>query len=111
MPNWKEGERVKVKERPVTEDDRKTNRYFDHMANLTGTIQNIYAEDEIAIKVDASSMSNVSTDVHRVSTERMRQKFLDNVSEEQKKTLTPEELNFNANYVMLVKSSDLEPLK
>jgi hypothetical protein len=111
MPNWKEGERVQVVTRPVTDEDRKSNRYFDHMAGLSGIIQNIYGEDEIAIKVDPSCMSKVTSDVHRVSVERMRAKFLDNVSEEQKKHLTPEELNFNANYVLLIRSKDLEPLK
>ena len=110
-PNWKEGQRVRVRTRQVTEDDRKTNRYFDHMAGLTGTIQNIYTNEEIAIKVDPDCMSAITRDVHKTSTERMRAKFLDNVSDEQKKQLTSEELNFEANYTMLVKGSDLELLK
>lgn len=110
MSNWKEGQRVRVVERPVTEEDRKTNRYFDHMAGLTGIIQNIYSNEEIAIKVDDSCMSTITRDVHKVSTERMRAKFLDNVSEEQRKQLTPDELNFSANYTMLVRGADLEPV-
>ena len=101
---------MRVRTRQVTEDDRKTSRYFDHMAGLTGTIQNIYSNDEIAIKVDPECMSAITSDVHKISTERMRQKFLDNVSEEQKKQLSSEELKFDANYTMLVKGSDLEPL-
>ena len=44
MSTWKEGDRVRIKTRPVTEEDRKTNRYFDHMAGLVGTVQNIYSE-------------------------------------------------------------------
>lgn len=111
MPNWKEGERVRVVSRQVTEDDRKNNRYFDHMAGLTGTIQNIYSNDEIAVKIDPDCMSAISRDVHRVSTERMRQKFVDNISEEQKKQLSPDELNFDANYVLLVRGADIETLK
>jgi len=111
MPNWKEGERVRVITRDVTEEDRKGNRYFDHMAGLTGTIQNIYGNDEIAIKIDSDCMNAVSRDVHKVSVDRMRQKFLDNISEEQKKHLTPEELNFSANYVLLLRGDDLELVK
>jgi hypothetical protein len=110
MPNWKEGERVKVVSRAVTDDDRKTNRYYDHMSGLTGTIQNIYGNDEIAVKVDPSCMSAVTADVQRIATERMREKFLSSVGEEQKKQLSPEELNFNANYVLLVRGTDIEPL-
>lgn len=108
MPNWKEGERVRVVARPVTEEDRRSNRYFEHMGGLTGTIQNIYGLDEIAVKIDTGCISPVSKEVHRVSVERMREKFLENVSEEQKKQLTPEELNFDANYVLLVRGDDLE---
>jgi phosphate uptake regulator len=108
MANWREGERVRIVTRPVSEEDRKTNRYFDHMAGLTGTIQNIYSAEEIAIKVDPDCMSRVTKDVHGVAVDRMREKFLNAVSDEQKKQLTQEEINFNANYVLLVRSEDLE---
>ena len=110
MPHWKEGDRVRVVTRPVTEEDRKLNRYFEHMAGLEGTVQNVYGPGEIAIKVDVDSLTHVSQDVHRVAVERMREKFLGSVSEEQKKQLTAEELNFNAHYVLLVQGSDLEKL-
>ena len=111
MPNWKEGERVRVVERPVTDDDRKANRYFEHMGGLTGTIENIYNSEEIAVKIDPDCMSPITRDVHRTSIERMRQKFVESISEEQKKLLTPEELNFDANYVLLLRGADLESLK
>ena len=101
---------MRIVDRQVTEEDRKTNRYFDHMAGLEGTIQNIYGNDEIAVKIDPERMSAVTTDVHRVSVERMRKKFVESVSEEQKKSLSPEELNFEANYVLLVRGEDLQPV-
>jgi len=95
----------------VTEEDRKANRYYDHMAGLTGTIQNVYGADEIAVKIDPSALTKISADVHRVSIERMREKFLSSTSDEQKKQLSPEELNFGANYMLLIRSADLEPAK
>ena len=58
MPNWKEGDRVKIVTRAVTETDRKTNVYFDHMAGLVGTVQNVYGPTEIAVKVDLDSLSD-----------------------------------------------------
>lgn len=108
MPNWKEGDRIRIVNRPVTEEDRKKNRYFEHMAGLTGTIQNIYNSEEIAIRVDAEAMSNVTSDVHKQAVSRMRDKFVSSVSEEQRKQLTPEELNFDAHYVLLVRAADIE---
>lgn len=108
MTQWNEGDLVRVIERPVTTNDRKTNRYFEHMAGLTGTIQNVYSADEIAVKVDLDSLSHVTADVHTQSVKRMREKFLSSISEEQKSKLTSEELNFSAHYVLLVRSIDIE---
>ena len=53
MPTWKEGDRIRVVTRPVTDDDRKKNRYFAHMGGLLGTVQNVYSPEEIAISIAA----------------------------------------------------------
>ena len=108
MPTFKPGERVRVVSRPVTEADRKSNKYYEHMAGLTGTVQSVYSETEIAIEVDPASMSKISADVQKTATTRMRDKFLSQISEEQKKQFTKEELDFDAHYVVLVQSTDLE---
>ncbi|HMS53891.1 MAG TPA: hypothetical protein PKA27_00695 [Fimbriimonadaceae bacterium] len=108
MATWKEGDRVRIVTREVTEEDRKTNQYYSHMAGLVGTIQNIYANDEIAVRVDVPSLSAVSRDVHKTSIDRMRDKFVGSLSEEQKKSLSSEELNFDAHYMLLCQGKDLE---
>jgi hypothetical protein len=108
MPNWKEGERVRVVDRPVTEEDRSQNRYFEHMANLTGTIQNIYNSEEIAVRIDPDAMGEITKEVQKEAVNRMREKFVNNVSDEQRKQLAPEELNFDAHFVLLVRATDLE---
>lgn len=108
MATWKEGDRVRIVTRPVTEDDRKTNRYFEHMAGLVGIVQNIYSNTEIAVKIDEDCLSKITADVQREATVRMRAKFLNNTPEEQRKQLSKEELEFNAHYVQLVQTSDLE---
>jgi hypothetical protein len=108
MATWKDGDRVRVIRRAVTEEDRRKSRYFEHMAGLTGVVQQAYEEDEIAVRVDPSSMTEVTADVVKTATQRMRDKFVAGVSEEQRKQLTKEELEFDANYVLLVRSADLE---
>jgi ribosomal protein L21E len=108
MPQFKEGDRVRVVTRPVTEEDRKNNTYFEHMAGLTGVVQNIYGSDGFAVKIELDSLSKVTQDVHKESTKRMREKFLANISDEQRKQLTSEELNFDAHYMLLIKNADLE---
>jgi len=108
MPTWKEGDRVRIVARPVTDEDRKKNQYFEHMGGLIGTIQNVY-EGEIAVKVDKNSLSKVSRDIHKGATERLRERFLaSGISEEQKKLLTADELNFDVHYMLLVLAKDLE---
>ncbi len=107
MANFKEGDRIKIVKRSVTADDRKSNKYFDHMADLTGVIGNVYSDGQIAIQVDKSVLSGVSLRVHDDAVQRMREKFLENLSEEAKKLFTPEELNFSAHFVHLVQEADL----
>jgi len=108
MSKWKEGDKVRVVTREVTEDDRKANRYFDHMAGLTGVVEYLYDGAMVAVKVDPPSLPKISAQVHKDSTVRMREKFLGQLSDEQKKTLTSEEQNFPVNFSVLVQASDLE---
>lgn len=108
QPKFREGERVRVVERDVTAKDRKANAYYSHMAGLTGVVTSYFSDDEIAIQVDLESLGDVPKDVHAKATQRMREKFLDSVGDEQRKLLTPEELQFTAHYVILCRASDLE---
>ena len=96
--------------REVTEKDRTENRYFAHMAGLTGVVQNVYSDEEIAVKMDLDSLTKISRDVHSTATDRMREQFVSGISEEQKKQLTKEELAFTPHYVQLVRAADLEKL-
>ena len=105
---WKPGDRVRIVEREVNREDRQSGLYFNHMAGLTGTVTNYYGIDEVAVKVDSESFTNTIQDTHKEAVKRMRAKFLDSLGEEQKKRLTKEERQFDANHVVLVHSDDLE---
>ena len=79
------------------------------MAGLTGTVQNIYSETEIAVKIDQDTLSKVTREIHKGATERLHERFLaSGISEEQKKLLTAAELNFDVHYMLLVMSKDIE---
>jgi hypothetical protein len=108
MPNWKSGDRVVIKSRPVTEEDRKKNRYFEHMAGLTGNIQTVYEDGQVALQVEPSSLNSVNREVHDTATHRMWEKFAGFINEDQRKALTKEEMEFDTNYVLLVQAGDLE---
>ena len=108
MAKWKEGDLVRVISREVTDEDRKKNRYFEHMAGLKGTIENVYSDLEIAVRVEPESMSKITRDVHTTATQRMKDKFLESLPQEQKRNLSEAELDFKAQYVLLVQETDLE---
>lgn len=80
------------------------------MAGLTGTVTNVYGEAQIAIKTDIPSLTQVTSDLHTLSIKKMREKFLKGVSDEQRKQLTKEELEFDANFMILVRSEDIEKI-
>lgn len=105
---FKEGDRIRVVTRPATEQDKANNRYFDHMAGLLGTIQNVYENSEYAVRIDENSLSKPSKAIHKEATVRMRAKLLDGLSEVQKKELTKEELDFDVHFMLLIHGDDME---
>lgn len=106
----KPGDHVKIIEREVTADDRRTHRYYDHMAGLTGVVVNVYSDNEVSIKIDPSTMRDPASTVHDEATRRMRAKFLEEASEAAKSGLTQAELNFGTNYMLLAQARDLVKL-
>jgi len=102
------GDKVKVVSRPVTAEDRKANRYFEHMAGLVGEVQSVYSEDEVSVKIDLTLLPDPAKSVRNEANRRMKEKFLAQASEEARSQLTPEETNFVTNYVLLCRSTDLE---
>lgn len=104
----KAGDRVRVISRPVTAEDKKSNRYFEHMIGLEGVIESVYSADEVAVKIDPDKLLSPAKEVHQEATQRMRDRFLSQVSEEARQQLSKEEIEFPANYVILARITDLE---
>jgi ribosomal protein L21E len=96
---YKEGDKVQIVAREVTDKDKKDRRYYSHMAGLTGTVQNIYSESELAVRIDTAGLTKASKDT-----------LNKNISEVQKKELTSEELEFDTHFMLLVHSEDLVKL-
>lgn len=108
MAQWTVGQKVRVTSRKVTAEDRAKNRYFEHMAGAQGEVQSVYDDGSIAVQVEPPSLNEVARGVHKTATQKMREKFAAGISEEQRKSLTKEELEFDTHYVLLVRGEDLE---
>lgn len=105
---WKEGERVRIMRREVTDEDRKNNTYFAHMADLTGVIENVYSQEEIVVKVDSDAIVEPAKSVMAAAAKRMHARFAEQAPLELRNKLSDEELKFPVNYVLLVQGKDLQ---
>ena len=108
MSQWKAGQKVEVVRRRPTAEDKAKSRYFEHMAGARGEVQSVYGDGTVAIQVQPESLGETPRGVHRTATLKMREKFAGGISEEQRKALTKEELEFDTHYVLLVRDEDLQ---
>ena len=108
MPPIGEGDKVRIVLGDVSEADQEIHSLHSHLDGLEGVVESRYSDDEIAVKIDLETLPKVPGQVHTESTKRMRAKFLEAISEDQKKTLTKEELKFVPHYVVLVRDKDLK---
>lgn len=112
MPaKFKEGDKVRVIKRPASPEDSAVTNYYEHMAGLTGVVENYYSDQEVAVKVDLDALPDIAKKIHKDATKKMREKFEDSIGAEQRGQLTPQELKFTPHYMMLVRAADLEKAK
>ena len=104
---FKEGDRVRVSDREATAEDMKTGMFQNHFRGLTGTIQKVYATNEVAVEVDQSTLSESIAARHLEMQEQMKNKWLDGLSEDARSKLTPKERAFKLRYTVLVTQTDL----
>ena len=111
MAKVQPGDRVRIKERAATEQDVASMTYFPHYAGLEGEVTRVYDSGEAAVTVDPGCLQHSAAEMHRKIQDRVAEKFFAGLSEEGRKRLTPEEKEIRLNYVVLVKSTDLEPAR
>lgn len=109
MANFKEGDRVQIVAREQTNDDIKSRSYYPYMRGLRGTIYRLYNDGRAAVQVDLETLPEAVLTRHTQVQERMKNRWLEGLSEEARSRLTPEEREFHLNYVLLVHTDDLLP--
>jgi hypothetical protein len=78
------------------------------MAGNVGVITTIYGPEEVAVQIDKSSLSPITAEVHAEAERRLRAKAKEKISSEGASSFTPEELEFDTHFVLLVRAEDLE---
>ncbi len=109
MANFKEGDRVQIVTREQTNGDIKERSYYPYMGGLRGTIYRLYQDGRAAVQIDLDSLPEVVLNRHTQTQERMKNRWIEGLSEEARSRLTPEEREFHLNYVLLVRVEDLQP--
>jgi hypothetical protein len=109
MANFKEGDRVRIVSREQTSEDIKERAYYPYMGGLRGTIYRLYSDGRAAVQVDLDSLPETVLTRHTEAQERMKNRWIESLSEEARSRLTPEEREFHLNYVLLVRLEDLQP--
>jgi hypothetical protein len=105
--SFQEGDRVQVVDRAATSEDEKTGLFYSHFRGLTGTIQKIYASQEVAVEVETESLTENVAHRHHDVQETMKTKWLDGLSDEARNRLSERERDFRLRYTILVALKDL----
>ena len=104
---FNEGDRVQIVDREATPEDVKTSLFFNHYRGLVGTVQKIYATEEVSIEVELTSLPEAVVQRHTDVQEQMKSKWLDGLSEEARNRLSDAEKDFRLHYTILVSLKDL----
>ena len=104
-----EGDRVKVIDRDQTAADIKSQLFYEHYRNLVGNIAKLYSDGTASINVDQQALTKDVAKRHEETSNGIRQRWLDGMSEEGRSKLTATEKTFNLRYTILVAATDIEP--
>lgn len=107
MRKLAEGDRVRISGRDATPADVKSQLFFPHYRNLSGTLTKLFADNTAVVTVDPESLPADVRARHESDTARTRQKWLDGLSDEARNRLSAGEKKFSLRYTVLATLDDL----
>ena len=111
MATPKAGDRVRVLAREMTGEDVKTGLYYSYFAGLAGTVDRVYDDGSVCVDVDLESLGEEIRARHAAMQEAERTRWLENLSDEGRGRLAPEQKELKMSYRILVSKKDIEPAK
>lgn len=109
-PPLAEGATVRLADREPNAADHKSGLFYPHYRNLTGTVAKLYVDGTATVLADLNSLPSDIRARHVAGTEAMRQKWLDNLSDEARNKLSAAEKKFSLRYSLLIGTVDLTPI-
>lgn len=107
MIRWKEGDRAQIVDRPATAADAKSQLFYNHYRNLTGTVLKLYGTGETAqaaLDIDLEALPEEIAGRHREARDRMAEGLPTGV----RRTSGSSESALHLRYVVLIALSDIK---
>jgi len=108
MPSLRNGDKVRIANRMATPQDKKSGLYFDHYRGLPGIVRKAYESQEVAVEIELNGLPEEIRNRHLQTRDQMRQRWLEGLSTDLRRKLTPDQKTFDLRYIILVSGSDLE---
>jgi hypothetical protein len=105
------GDHVRIVDAQPGTPDAKALVYYDYYRNLTGTVVKAYDDGTVAISVDRDSLPAEIRTRHEDSERMQRDRWLNNLSDEDRNRLTEKEKSFSLRYTVLVATKHVVPEK
>lgn len=110
MAAFKRGDRVVVIDRSVTAADRKSGLYYNHFRGVHGVVDQVYEEEgEVCVEVDQDTLPPEFARRHAAIQEQARQRWLNSLSDQERRSLPEEQQDLRLKYTILVSPDDLAP--
>jgi hypothetical protein len=107
MIRWKEGDRAQIVDRAPTAADTKSQLFYNHYRNLTGTVLKLYGTGETAqaaLDIDQETLPEEIASRHRETRDRMGE----NLPGATRRIAAGSEAEFRLRYVVLIGLADIK---
>lgn len=108
MATIKAGDLVRISDRQATAQDVKSGLFYSHYRGLVGSVRKVYRNDEVAVEIETDALPEDVWKRHMQTRDQMRQRWLEGLSDDVRRKLSPEQKDFALRYVVLVSARDLE---
>ncbi len=102
------GDHVRIADRTPTQLDKKSGLFFDYYRGLTGIVRKPFKSQEVAVEIEMDCLPEEIRKRHTQTRDQMRQRWLEGLSNDARRKLTPDEKSFDLRYVILISARDLE---
>lgn len=108
MLRLKEGDHVRIVDRPTTSADAKSGLYYSHYRNATGTVFKLYGAGETAQAAIDMDLESLPEEVSRRHMDMQNQMRSSLTGEAKRQSAPGAEQEFRLRYISLVAVSDLQ---